>query len=84
MSAERIFNSPEGSGELIVYASIRSPSVVCRPSSSVAVNIFKRLLSKAVRPILFILHIYSIYTWWERIIVFLFRSDKNSGYYGDL
>ena len=71
-------------GELIVYTGIWRPSV--RPSvrpSSVRPSTFSNdISSEAVRPILSILQA-SLGRGNEKLC-FLFRSDKNSGCYGNL
>ena len=64
-------------GELIVYTGIRRPSVR-RPST-----FSNDISSEAVRRILSIFHIQHICRG-NKKLCFLFRSDKNSGCYGNL
>ena len=59
---------------LIRLRGIRRPSV--RPST------FSNDFSSW--SLFFLYFTYSIYRWGERMIVFLFQSDKNSGYHGNL
>ena len=62
-------------GELIVYKGIRRPSVCQHFQTTSPLKPLGRFFSYFT---------YSIYRSGERIIVFLFRSDRNSGCYGNL